>query len=184
MLQNISKPAREPLSGSKTHYAHLGEPLTVMIKGALIGLAFGLWGQKKCRFLFFKLGNLVCNVSMFSLVVHKFNPFLTDQTSHRYNGCLEHFVMWQTCCGVCTNTCDPCVIPPLQRSNPSACQIKTRCLTEVLMTAQPQNSTRHGCRVRATDSGEQLSAESSSAQVCGRGGGGGGGVFVVANVLI
>lgn len=52
MLQHISKPATEPLSGSKTHYTHLGEPLTVMIKGALIGLAFGSWGQKKVDFWF------------------------------------------------------------------------------------------------------------------------------------
>lgn len=42
MLQHISKPATESLSGSKTYYAHIGELLTVMIKGALIGLAFGL----------------------------------------------------------------------------------------------------------------------------------------------
>lgn len=42
MLQHISKPATEPPLGSKTHYTHIGELLTVMIKGALIGLAFGL----------------------------------------------------------------------------------------------------------------------------------------------
>lgn len=47
MLQRVSKPATEPRLGSKTRYAHLGELLTVMIKGALIGLAFGLRGQKK-----------------------------------------------------------------------------------------------------------------------------------------
>lgn len=46
-------------------------------------------------------------------------------------------------------------------------------------------NTPRGCRVRAPDSGEQLSAESSSAEVCGRvGAGGGGGVFAVANVLM
>lgn len=116
--------------------------------------------KRKSRFLFFKLAYLACNVSIFfhqyilanvhSDVMHKSTACVqqTDQMSHPHNRWLEHFVMCETCGGVCTNTCDPCVIPPLQRSNPSACQIKTRCLPEVLMTAQPQNSTRRagaGC---------------------------------------